>query len=94
MNSEVNNEPKPVLIIISDGGLDENPRYEKVIQIAIHHFIKRNLDGLFIATNAPGRSAYNRVERSMAPLCHDLCGLILPHDQFGNHLNSKNETLC
>jgi len=26
-------------------------------------FKKNNLDGLFIVTNAPGRSAYNRVER-------------------------------
>lgn len=84
---------KPVLIIISDGGPDENPRYKRVIEIAIHHFVKRDLDGLFIATNAPGRSAFNRVERRMAPLSRDLCGLILPHDEYGNHLNSKNETI-
>lgn len=95
MKRETENElhPKPVLIIISDGGPDENPRYEHVIEVAVHHFVKRDLDGLFIATNAPGRSAYNRVERRMAPLSRDLCGLILPHDEFGNHLNNRNETI-
>lgn len=85
MNCE-NKKPKPVLIIISDGGLNENPRYQHVIEIAVHHFVKRDLEALFIATNASGRSAYNRVERLMAPLSRDLCGLILPHDQFWNHL--------
>ncbi|XP_037030801.1 uncharacterized protein LOC119070532 [Bradysia coprophila] len=85
--------PKPVLIIMSDGGPDENPRYEKVITVAVHHFIKRDLDALFIGTNAPGRSCFNRVERRMAPLSRDLCGLVLPHDEFGNHLNSQNETI-
>lgn len=84
---------KPVLIIISDGGPDENPRYEKVIRSAIHHFVMRDLDALFVATNAPGRSCFNRVERRMAPLSKDLCGLVLPHDNFGNHLNNQNETV-
>lgn len=95
MNNIVNGktEPKPILIIISDGGPDENPRYQNVVHVAIHHFVKRDLDGLFIATNAPGRSAYNRVERRMAPLSRDLCGLVLPHDFYGNHLNNKNETI-
>lgn len=67
--------------------LDKKGQSEnKVVEVAIHHFVKRNLDGLFIATNAPGRSAYNRVSR-------DLCGLVLPHDFYGNHLNNKNETI-
>lgn len=87
------NIAKPVLIIISDGGPDENPRYQNVIEVAIHHFVKRDLDALFLATNAPGRSAYNRVERRMAPLSRSLCGLILPHNFYGDHLNSKNETI-
>lgn len=84
--------PKPVVIIIPDGGPDENPRYQRVIEIAINHFLKFDLDAIFIATNAPHRSAYNRVERRMAPLSHALCGLVLPHDFYGTHLNDKNET--
>ena len=29
----------------------------------------------------------------MAPLSKELCGVILPHDYFGSHLNSKGETV-
>lgn len=84
---------KPVVVLTVDGGPDENPRYEKVIAFAIQHFKKYNLDGLFIVTNAPGRSAFNRVERRMAPLSHELAGLILPHDHFGSHLDDKGRTV-
>jgi hypothetical protein len=41
-----------------------------------------------LAANALGRSAFNRVERIMAPLSRELSGVILPHDQYGNHLNN------
>lgn len=56
------NQIKPVLIFTVDGGPDENPRYEKTISFAIRHFKKYDLDTLVVATNAPGRSAYNRVD--------------------------------
>ena len=83
---------KPVVIILSDGGPDENPRYQKVISVGIHHFLKHDLDALFIATNAPGRSAFNPVERRMAPLSRELSGLLLPYDKYGSHLNSQRKT--
>ncbi|XP_065172441.1 uncharacterized protein [Atheta coriaria] len=83
---------KPVVLISSDGGPDENPRYSKVISCAIHNFIKHDLDAIFIFTNAPGRSAFNRVERRMAPLSRELSGLILPHDSYGNHLDEQGRT--
>lgn len=86
-------ELKPVIIIISDGGPDENPRYAKVINQAISHFKKNNFDAVFVATNAPGRSAFNRVERRMAPLSRELCGLILPYEFHGSHLNHNRETV-
>ncbi|KAL0818781.1 hypothetical protein ABMA28_008108 [Loxostege sticticalis] len=63
---------KPVVLIISDGGPEENPRYPKVISHAINNFVLHNLDAIFIFTNAPGRSAFNRVERRMAPLSREL----------------------
>ena len=63
-----------------------------VIDFAINHFKKNNLDGLFIVTNTPGRSAYNRVERRMAPLSRVLSGVILPDDHFGTHLDSSSKT--
>ncbi|CAG9584279.1 unnamed protein product [Danaus chrysippus] len=86
------NTVKPVIIIFVDGGPDENPRYRKVKNFAIEHFKKYNLDALFIATNAPGRSAFNRVERRMAPLSKRLAGIILPHEHFGSHLDDKGMT--
>ena len=51
------NAVKPVIVITVDGGPDENPRYQKVIETAVHRFVQNNLDAYFIATNAPGRSA-------------------------------------
>lgn len=83
---------KPVLVFTVDGGPDENPRYKNVIRVAVHHFKKHDLDAIFIATNAPGRSAFNRVERKMAPLSKELSGLILPHDHFGSHLDDRGNT--
>lgn len=47
------------------------------------------MDAIFVATNAPGRSAYNRIERRMAPLSRQLSGVIIPHDHFGSHLNNR-----
>lgn len=84
---------KPILILSVDGGPDENPRYQKVVRTAVYHFSKYDFDAVFIATNAPGRSAFNRVERRMAPLSKTLSGLILPYDHCGNHLNEKGETI-
>ena len=53
---------KPVFVFTVDGGPDENPHYQTLIKVAIHHFVQHDLDALFIAANAPGRSAFNRVE--------------------------------
>lgn len=60
--------------------------------MAIHHFVSHDLDALFLATNAPGRSAYNRVERRMAPLSNQLAGLVLDHEHYGSHLDSQLRT--
>ncbi|KAL4721037.1 hypothetical protein ACJJTC_012456 [Scirpophaga incertulas] len=38
------------------------------------------------------RSAFNRVERRMAPLSRELSGLILPHDSYGTHLDEQGRT--
>ncbi|KAE8744171.1 hypothetical protein FOCC_FOCC009179 [Frankliniella occidentalis] len=84
---------KPVLILSVDGGPDENPRYKKVISHCITHFLDHDLDGLFAFTNAPGRSAYNRVERRMAPLSRELSSVVLPHDHYGSHLDSSGNTI-
>ena len=74
---------KPIVVITVGRGPDENPCYQKVIKVGVHHLPKHNLDALFIAANAAGRSAFSRVEWTRAPLCRELCGLILPHDNVG-----------
>lgn len=84
---------KPIIIISCDGGPDENPRYPKVIANAVNHFKKYDLDAIFLVTNAPGRSDFNKVERRMAPLSRELAGLILPHDSYGSHLNDSGKTI-
>ena len=38
-------------------------------------------------------SAFNPVERGMAPLSHDIAGLILPHDSFGSHMDANGKTI-
>lgn len=84
---------KPVLMISVDGGPDENPRYKNVIRHGVTHFLKQDLDGLFIFTNAPGRSAFNRVERRMAPLSRELSTVVLPYDFYGSHLDGSGKTI-
>lgn len=84
---------KPVLMVSVDGGPDENPRYSSVILHAISHFKEYDLDAVFVFTNAPGRSAFNRVERRMAPLSRELSGVVLPYDRCGNHLDSSGKTV-
>lgn len=84
---------KPIAIFNVDRGPNKNPQYKIVIQIAIHHCVFHILDGVLVATNVTGRSAFNRVERKMPPLSKELSGLILPHDHFGTHLDSSGRTI-
>ncbi|EFX78416.1 hypothetical protein DAPPUDRAFT_246118 [Daphnia pulex] len=84
---------KPVIFLTVDGGPDENPRYQNVIDVAVHHFLSHDLDGFFVATNAPGRSVFNHVERKTVPLSRELSGLILPYDHYGTHLDNQRRTM-
>ena len=63
------------------------------IACAIDYFVSEELDALFIATNAPGRSAFNRCERRMSPLSKELSGVILEYEHFGNHLDQNGKTV-
>lgn len=83
----------PILILLVDGGPDESPKHEKTLRFAAMHFRRFNLDAMYVATHAPGQSANNPVERRMAPLSRDLCGLILPFDSYGSHLNASGKTV-
>ena len=44
-------------------------------------------------TYAPGLSAYNYVERRMAPLSKALAGVVLDHDACGIHLDDSGRTI-
>ena len=84
---------KTVPIVTVDGGPDENPRYSNIINCAVEYFCEHDLDAYFVATNKPGRSAFNRVERQKSNLSKELSGVILPHDHFGTHLDYNNKTI-
>ena len=81
------------MIVSVDGGSDENPRYQKTIACAINYFHTYDLDAFFLVTNAPGRSAFNRVERRVAPLSKELSGVLLEHEHFGSHLDDRGNTI-
>ena len=81
-------EEKKVMIVIVDGGPDENPKYEKTISFLLNYSVENGLDAFFLGTNAQGRSAFNRVECRMAKLSKELSdvssnminlGIILMH---------------
>ena len=69
------------------------PDIQKTIECATDFFLSQDLDAFFIVTNTPGRSAFNRVERRMVKFSKELSGVVLPHDNFGYHLNAKEETI-
>ena len=84
---------KPVMIVTVGGGPDENPWYTKTIECANDYFLSQDLDALFLAINAPGKSAFNLVERRLVKFSKELSGVVLPRDNFGSHLNAKGETI-
>lgn len=84
---------KPILLLMSDGASDEAPRFLKPLSTAVSLFKEFKLDALMHGVNAAGLSAFNPVERRMAPLSHDLAGVILPHDSFGSHLDNSMKTI-
>ena len=83
---------RPVVILRPDGGPDQNPRHQKNQDALGNLFISQDLDCLIVALYPEGFSAFNPVERRMAPLSRELCGVIFDQQHYGCHLNSKKET--
>ena len=79
-------QEKKVMIVTVDGGPDENPRYSNYISCVIKYFCQHDLDAYFLATNAPGTSAFNRVERRMSHLSKELSSVILPPTTISVHI--------
>ena len=80
-------------MIETDGAQDEAPRFPKPMHTAVHLFKTLKLDVLFHGVNAAGLSAFNPWERRMAPLSHDVAGVVFPHDTFGTHLGAIDNEL-
>ena len=55
--------------------------------------IDLDLDALIVSLHPEGFSAFNPLEKRMAPLSRELCGVIFEHEHYGSHLNSKKETI-
>ena len=83
---------RPVLILRPDGGPDQNPRHPRNQNVYGKLFKDLDLDTLIVALYPEGYSAFNPVERRMAPLSRELIGVIFEHQHFGQHLNSAKET--
>ena len=84
---------KPIVMMnIESGGSENNMRYPGTLASAVDKFKKHNLDVLIMINQAPGQALFNIVQRRLAPMSHDLAGLILPHDHFGTHLNDMGVT--
>ncbi|CAG8694869.1 3126_t:CDS:2 [Dentiscutata erythropus] len=60
----INEQPKPVVVLLSNSSPDENPRYRKTVQMIIEHFDKYDLDTIIVACFAPHQNASNPVERT------------------------------
>ena len=84
---------KPILLISTDGAQDEAPCFPKSLRVAVFLFKMLGLDAYIHATNAAGLSAYNPCERRMAPLTHDLAGVILNAFTHGSHLDDSANTI-
>jgi hypothetical protein len=90
---DTNGATKPVWFIIADGGPDKNPRHFKnVIQYG-RLFQKLKIDYLLVRVHAPGDSKFNPVERAMSSFSKKLVGVVLPWNQFGNHLAPDRKTV-
>ena len=81
---------KPLIFVSEDGGPDGAPKYQQSLASWTKVFLKYNLDALFVFTYAPGNSAYNPLDRRMAPLSQESAGLILPFDKYWTHLNETH----
>ena len=77
------NEMKPVLVIMVDGGQDENPRFYGQIMSSAQLFMRCQLQLLILFTRAGGFSSLNSVERAQCWVTCALSGCKFPSDHYG-----------
>jgi hypothetical protein len=79
---------RPVWFVMTDGGPDENPRHLKnVTHYSLLMRSNSDVDYLSVRSYAPGQSAYNPVERAMAPYSKKLAGVVIPWFEENSHLS-------
>ena len=81
------------MLMETDEAQDEATHFPKTLATAVDLFCLLNLDVLLHGVNAARLSAFNPVKKRMTPLSCDLAGVVLPHDYFGNHLDSSGNTI-
>lgn len=59
---------KPVMVVCSDGGSEQNPRCPRVVLQVIDPIKTYDLDAMYIMTNDRSKTAFNIVEWRMARL--------------------------
>ena len=72
---------------------DKYSRYKKVIKFGIHQFIQQDLDLMVSHQMLMAEAHFNKLERKIARLSRELSGLILPHDDYGSHLDERAKTM-
>ena len=72
----------PILIIETDGAADETPWFPKTLSTAVDLFKNLKLDALVQWSQRTW----------VIVISYDLVGKILPHNSFGNHLDSAGKT--
>ena len=90
---ESGNSVKPIFVIFCDSGPGEDLRFPKTLDVAIIFFKRYSLDALLVSTHAPVVSAYNQLERRMAPLSKALTRILVPHETYGTVLDSLRKTI-
>ena len=74
---------KPVMVLMVDGGQDENPRFYGSVMTNALVFMRLRLEGFVIFTRAAGFSCYNAVERAQCFLTCILDGCRFESDHYG-----------
>jgi hypothetical protein len=75
--------PKPALLVLLDGGQDENPRFEGQVLSSTVVFLKRRLQFMMVLTRAGGFSSLGAVERAQCWITARLAGSKFESDHFG-----------
>ena len=81
------------MIVNVDESENENSRNTKAAECTIDYFTTPHLDEFFLATNAPRRNWFNKIESQMVKFSRELSGIVQPYKKLGFHLNLLGEKI-